>query len=443
MDFRQKAGEAREKALEAKNKADAILGLEGLTPEQDKQATKLLDEAEALFAQADDLDAKAERHEKLEAHAKAAAAPRGRKTSDAGDAPVVGVVRSAAEDDPMRGFKSPREFCLAVVQAGDRVRGTGVDERLKPLATVGSDEQSTFSDPYGGFLIPEGMSPDVLSIQSEADPIAALVTNLPMGSPTIKIPARVDKNHSSSVSGGLTVSRRAEADTSGSSRMQFEQIEYKASGLYGLAYATEELMSDSPQSFAAILDAGFRDEFGAKILNERINGVGGAEFVGVLNSECKVEVSAETGQAASTIVFENIVKMYARAWRPQVWVANRTTIPQLALLNQTVGTGGAPIFMPSAREGFPMTLLGLPIMFTEYCPALGTAGDLILCRWAEYLQGTYEPMQNASSIHVRFVNHERTFKVWTRNAGAPWWSSALTPANGDTLSPFVTLATRA
>jgi hypothetical protein len=46
-------------------------------------------------------------------------------------------------------------------------------------------------------------------------------------------------------------------------------------------------------------------------------------------------------------------------------------------------------------------------------------------------------------MHVRFVNHERAFKFWTRNAGAPWWRSALTPHKGSaTLSPFVTLAER-
>ena len=39
------------------------------------------------------------------------------------------------------------------------------------------------------------------------------------------------------------------------------------------------------------------------------------------------------------------------------------------------------------------------------------------------------------------LEHERVFKFWIRNAGAPWWSSALTPKKGaDTLSPFVVIA---
>jgi HK97 family phage major capsid protein len=88
-------------------------------------------------------------------------------------------------------------------------------------------------------------------------------------------------------------------------------------------------------------------------------------------------------------------------------------------------------------------LLGRPIFYTEYCKSIGTQGDLILANWTQYLEGTYQPMQNEESVHVRFVNHERTFKFWMRNAGAPWWKTALTPKNStNKLSPFVVLDTR-
>ena len=49
----------------------------------------------------------------------------------------------------------------------------------------------------------------------------------------------------------------------------------------------------------------------------------------------------------------------------------------------------------------------------------------------------------AESVHVRFLNNERAFRVVARNAGRSWWRSALTPKNGDTLSPFVALGARA
>jgi hypothetical protein len=88
-------------------------------------------------------------------------------------------------------------------------------------------------------------------------------------------------------------------------------------------------------------------------------------------------------------------------------------------------------------------LLGRPLYFTEYTQTLGTAGDVILVNWSQFLEGNYQPMQSAESIHVRFVNHERTFKFWLRNAGQPWWRSALTPIySSSLLSPFVAVAAR-
>ena len=46
-------------------------------------------------------------------------------------------------------------------------------------------------------------------------------------------------------------------------------------------------------------------------------------------------------------------------------------------------------------------------------------------------------------MHVRFLAAERAFRFYRRNDGQWWWRSALTPRAGSTLSPVVTLATRA
>lgn len=356
----------------------------------------------------------------------------------------VGRVHDNVKDDPKKGFASPREFILSVLNVG--MGKSEPDQRLRILAAAGSDEQGVYSDPYGGFLVPTGFTPDVLQLEAEDDQIAQRVTRVPMATPRVEIPARVDKNHTSSVSGGLTVSRRGETSSISSSRMEFEKVSLVATGLYGLTYVTEELLTDSPQSFAAILAAGFGDEFRSQIMQERLAGTGVGEFEGILNSPALVSIAKETGQAATTIVYENLVKMLARCWRSEnaVWVVNHDCIPQLAQLSLSVGTGGGPIWIQSAVAGLPDMLLGRPVVYSEYCKTLGTKGDIYLANWSQYLEGVYQPMQSAESMHVRFVNHERTFKFWVRNAGMCWWRSALTPDQGsNTRSPFVSLDTRA
>jgi HK97 family phage major capsid protein len=358
----------------------------------------------------------------------------------------VEVGKNRSLEDPMKGFKSPRDFCMAVMDAG---RGKKLDARLVPLkqAAAGSDEQGGYSDPYGGFLVPEGMAPTLMQLRPEDDPITPRTTKIPMNTPVVPINARVDKDHTTSVSGGLVVTRRPETVDGNSSRMKFEQIKLTASTLFGLGFATEEILTDSPQSFAAILAAGFRDEFTAKGIDERLNGTGVGEPLGVLhaNCPCTISVPKEVGQDADTINYENIKKMRSRCWRYSgaVWLANHDTLPQLLSLNQVVGVGGVPIWQASAQDDAPDILLGRPLFFTEYCNKLGDAGDIVLGVWSEYLDGTLQPLQSAESIHVRFAAHERCFKSWLRNDGQPWWRSALTPKKStQTLSPFVTLAAR-
>ena len=89
------------------------------------------------------------------------------------------------------------------------------------------------------------------------------------------------------------------------------------------------------------------------------------------------------------------------------------------------------------------TLMGRPVIAIEQCPTLGTVGDIIAADLSQYLGITKGGLQSASSMHVRFLYDEMTFRFVLRVDGQPLWSSALTPFKGsDTQGPFVVLATR-
>ena len=415
------------------------------------EARTLGDELEAE-AKADTLrvDAKAALAEELN---RGVAVKSSTPAQVAGSGHVI-TAEPAGVHEPNGGYERPEHFYFDVLAAAQTqqcperlnfFRSEETQAHRDMWATVGSDEQSTFANPWGGFLIPEGHSPELLQVGFEPDPTASLTRNIPMSADTISIAARVDKNHSSSVSGGLEVKWRAEADTVTATRMQFEMIEHKANMIFGTAFATEELLQRSPISFVALLASGFGDEFGAKLADGRIRGTGVGQFAGVLGSAAKIQVAKEAGQTPDSIVAENLYKMRSRSWgyRNAVWMVNHDAFPQLAELNQAVGTGGQTIWQPSMREDHPGMILGRPLIVSEFANTVGDADDVMLINWREYLESQFTPMQNASSIHVRFLNHETAFKVWMETAGTPWWRSALTPKNGSTLSPIVTLAERA
>lgn len=350
-----------------------------------------------------------------------------------------------AELDPKRGFKDHKDYLKAVMAAG---KGGRVDPRLQPLAAAGSDEQGEYSDPHGGFLVPHGVAPGILSVAPQDDVLTPLFTPVEMTTPTVSFNARVDKNHATSVSGGFVVTRRPETVDGTASRQKYEQVTLTANEEFGLAFATQRLLTDSPTSFVAIIQAGFRDEFVANAMKEYISGTGVGERQGAMNAGCKIAVAKESGQSAATIVKANIDKMAERCWRYQraVWLANQNTRSQLKSLVQVVGTGGnsVPYFVTDgAPAGFDGLLDGRPLVFTEFAETLGAEGDLILMVPSEYLAGTYQSEQYAESMHVRFISAESAFRFYRRNDGQWWWSTALTPKKGSTLSPVVTLAVRA
>ena len=349
---------------------------------------------------------------------------------------------AAFEKDPKKGFADHQEFLTSVITAGHR----GVlDDRMRFMATAGSDEAGEYSDPHGGFLVPAGLAPGILQVGPESDPISARVTNVPMPQPILKFNARVDKNHSTSVSGGLIVTRRQPTQTAASSRTQYEQIELNTHSLTGISYATNEIIERSPESFAALLDAGFRDQFGSHLVDERLNGTGISEFEGIMSNPALITASKEAGQDADTIVYENLIAMRSRAWNYGncIWMANHDTLPNLMSIVFPGTLGGWPIWQQNALVDHPDTLFGRPLIMTEYVQTLGDKGDIVLVDWSQYLEGTYKPLRSAESMHVRFLEHEMTFKFWIENDGGGWWRSALTPKNSTaTLSPFITLEER-
>jgi HK97 family phage major capsid protein len=373
------------------------------------------------------------------------ASPRRTAGDSLPNAPAPMATTPAWENDPAKGFKSPREFILAVIDVGSNSSRIENYDNLKYL-TAGSDEQRGNSDPYGGFLVPEAFSPDLLTVKPEDDWLAGMTTKIPMKSPIVPIPARTDKDHTTSVSGGLTVTRKPETVAATSSVMQLERVVLNATNLFGLSYASEEILTDSPISFAAILAQGYGQQFGAQLIKERLRGTGVGEYQGVINAPGTVTVSAMSNQQTKTITKENIDQMHAQCWgyEKAVWITNYDCLPQLSSIVQNIGVAGSlvPYFQTDMASG-KSYLKGRPVIFTEFASTLGTVGDLILGNWSEYLEGIYQPMQSAESMHVRFINHERTFKFWTRNAGQFWWKSALTPQNGaNKLSPMCVLATR-
>ena len=104
-----------------------------------------------------------------------------------------------------------------------------------------------------------------------------------------------------------------------------------------------------------------------------------------------------------------------------------------------------PVFLPPGGvTDSPLgRLLGKPVVPIEYCETLGTVGDIMFVNLSQYVMITKGGPELSSSMHVRFIEDEMTFRTIFRTDGDTAWSSAVTPFKGSaTQSPYIVLATR-
>jgi HK97 family phage major capsid protein len=366
-------------------------------------------------------------------------------------APGAAFENAYREDDR---FRSIGEYCQAI---REEARPTSHPQRkslLQKLDNVRSFQNSFGSeDPgAGGFLIPEIMRADLLQLALEDSIVRQRATVIPMSTLRVPIPTVDDTSHVSSLFGGVQFYWTEEAASLTESQAKFGRVVLDAKKLTGFFKVPNELLADAPAFsgwFDSRIPAGLAWSEDVAFMTE----TGAGTPQGFINSPASVQVSAETGQTTQTIVWENIVKMYARmlpaSLSNAVWIAAIDAFPQLATMALSVGTGGGPVWIggygnSGGASAPPMTILGRPVIFTEKVPALGTTGDINFVDLSYYLIGDRQQVEVAASDQYAFQNDQTAYRIIERVDGRPWLQSALTPHNGssNTLSAFVQLASR-
>lgn len=341
-------------------------------------------------------------------------------------------------------FRNFGEQMVAVRNAG--LPNGQVDPRLYQVRAAGLQEAVPNE---GGFLVQTDFSSELIRSLFQPGRLPALVRRYPINATSNKMsmPGVDETSRASTRFGGILSYWEAEAAEKTASKPKFRKIELALKKLIGLCYATDELLEDVP-ALGQFLTEAFNAEFQFQLENAILNGTGAGQPLGIIPSALLVSVAKETGQAPDTILWDNVKKALAR-FKPMnparaCWIANIDTLPQLLSMAQVIGTGGVPVFMPgSIQNGGVGSLAGFPVIWSEASPTVGDAGDLLLADPTAYLLADKGGIQAASSIHVRFIYDEQTFRFVYRVDGQPMFSSPVSPFKGSaTVSPFVAIAAR-
>lgn len=378
----------------------------------------------------------------------------GKKTAETDQPPTDTLETTETRSTPQSPvlYRNIGEQLVDVIRAG---RGHQPNARLLQLndweTRVSGMSEGVPAD--GGFLVQTDYATEMIRSVWETNVLAGRCRTWPIStnSNSIKLPA-IDETSRVAGSrwGGIQTYWETEGETTTGKKIRVSFVKLELKKMKGVAYLTSELMEDAPL-LGAWVNQAFPEEMGFCLDDAIIRGDGASEPLGYLNAPCLVTVAKETGQAADTVVAENIINMWSRlipsSKARAIWLINTEVETQLPKLTVNVGTGGSVVYMPAGGlSGQPYgTLYGRPVITIEQASALGDVGDISVVDLTQYYLARKGGVQVASSIHVKFVEEETALRWSMRVDGSPAWKSALTPykaKSGNTISPFVTLAAR-
>lgn len=423
-------------------RAEALKALRAALDKADAEKRSLTDEErtayKAIEAEVDTLDQTILAAEQdLERRRKLAEAEARTK------APAIIKPKLDGQDDvdPEKEFRNVGEFFHAMA----KFKESGVrDARLD--AAREKREQTMGTGATGGFALPTQFDSTIRQVQAQEAIIRPRAAVIPAGSPPdakLEFPA-LDQTSAQNIYGGVTVVHTGEGVTMTETTARLREVSLEPKEISAYIVCTNKLLNnwDAAGSFIT------RQLSAAMVGTEdfdfmRGNGVNKA--LGFINCAAAVVYSRA---AANAIAFADCYGMLARMMMrggSYVWLASQTAIPQLAAMvdagNHSVWLGGPGGSLSGAQGPLPSTLLGIPVVFADRLPALGTKGDLSLVNLSYYLIKDGSGPAAASSEHILFLSNKVVFKLVWNTDGHPWLTEpiGLEGSTTNTVSPFVVL----
>lgn len=341
----------------------------------------------------------------------------------------------------VRGFG---EFVAAVSDA--RHAPHAIDQRLVKLQDHYARALNMTTGESGGFLVaPQQWAGEIFRIQYPQTLLQSRCRQIPAGDQPdaeISIPA-LDQTGTKGMYSGVTVYPFSEGGTvSTNAGIKFKQITLKANEFGALLPTiTEKLLRNSP-ALGAFVTSLLRDSITAYVENQIVSGGGVTTPLGFIGCAAQYLVARTT---TMQINYMDIVNMLTRIL-PRgnyVWVAHPLCKAQLMSM---VDGAGQLIWAFNGREGEPQVLGGLPLIYSEFSPTLGSTGDLALVDLSYYLLRNGAPVKITDDMGLsgtNFSTNNRTIKGVFSIDGQPWLQSTLKLQDGTTeVSPFVLLQTK-
>ena len=325
---------------------------------------------------------------------------------------------------------------------------TAYQQEISRKAPAGMNEGTSSQGGYS--VIPEWT--DEIFSKVKAYPRLLDMTNkVTISGSTLNIPAINETSLADgSRGGGILNYWVSEGNTVTTSYPAMTQVQAVLNTDVVMIPLTNQLLEDNSYNLDAFLAEKVAEEFTWSEDYGVLRGSGTGQPKGILNQASLVTITKESGQAAASVVFPNLAKMWAALWPPSranaCWLANPLVYQQLIQMTFPNASGTYPAFgfvSWNAHEEFPLRIFGKPVHECLMTTALGIAGDIILCDLKQLTTAEHPGMQVAVSDQVYFTSLQTLFRFVRRFDIQSPWTAGVTDFNSQaTYSPFVVLQSR-
>jgi len=326
-------------------------------------------------------------------------------------------------------WKDAGDFLGAVVKAG---RGK-FDERL--YKSTGQNEDGADAD--GGFLVEHRITADIHKLAAQESvllPKCSIMEVGPMSNGIKLNQVNESARSATSLFGGVRLYSPDEGVAKTAFKQAYTQVDISLGKLAAVNYVTDELLQDRT-ALRSFIQGNVGSAFAWVIDDDIINGTTNTAMQEIENNAATVQFTV----AGDNPTAKELAGMYASMAPASI---NRAewymSLAQYVAIMQLESTSGVKLVQPSYEVSAYGTLFGRPISVIEQAGSAADDTSLMFLDLSQYQVIKKGGIDEATSIHVKFLEDETAFRWTMRIGGAPKIASAVTLPSGDVVSPFVT-----
>jgi len=292
----------------------------------------------------------------------------------------------------------------------------------------------------GGFLVPPEHRTDLQSAIGEMAIVRPRAQIIRMARRQVTMPVLDQTGTTAGRThwhGGLVFYWTEEAASKTASDASFRDLSLVAHKLIGYTQASDELVSDSAISLEDFFRGPMGYAGGVAWTEDYafLRGTGAGQPLGIINAGATITVNRT---ATMDVQYGDLTDMLMNFMpnRMGVWIISQSCMARLLEEEDTAGN----LIWGDMSTGRPNTLLGMPVVFSEKVPTLGTAGDVVLADFSYYVIGDRQATTIESTQYDAWSQDKTSWRVVHRVDGKPWMSAPFTLSDGTSqVSPFVIL----